>query len=251
MNTPTEHRRQEHADYVRQVATHLRARGRARTRALDDLREALAETPDPESFGPAATYARSVDEELGTGRFLSTILGIPNSLAPGVLDRLAQTFDPADERLVVPHVLGIGWAINVGRLAVRLGLLNPDDLDDEVLARATHGPGRVVRWATYGTATAAGVRALRQASPSVGAAAIASAAVAALAEDRALPPRQRLTLAATGLGIAAAGLGLPVRDGSQRTTTTALGWAIVVWCAATYLPVRVQINRETVRSATA
>jgi len=38
---------------------------------------------------------------------------------------------PADDRIIVPHALGMGWAINLGAVAVRLGVLQPDDADEE------------------------------------------------------------------------------------------------------------------------
>jgi hypothetical protein len=36
----------------------------------------------------------------------------------------------------VPRLLGLGWTVNLGALAVRLGLLRPDDWDDETLDAA-------------------------------------------------------------------------------------------------------------------
>ena len=129
-------------DYVRQVESHLKLRGRARRQALNDLRDALREAAEAVDdaiavAGRAQDYAACLDEQFGTsdGRF-RTILGAPNSLGRGIGRRMAGTFNPADERLLVPRVFGIGWTINMGAVAVKLGWLRPDDLDDEVLAEA-------------------------------------------------------------------------------------------------------------------
>lgn len=45
----------------------------------------------------------------------------------GIDARIASTWwSPADERLFLPRVLGLGWDLNFGALAVRLGLIEPD-----------------------------------------------------------------------------------------------------------------------------
>ena len=115
-------------DYVRQVESHLKLRGRARRQALNDLRDALREAAEAVDdaiavAGRAQDYAACLDEQFGTsdGRF-RTILGAPNSLGRGIGRRMAGTFNPADERLLVPRVFGIGWTINMGAVAVKLGI---------------------------------------------------------------------------------------------------------------------------------
>ncbi len=51
-------------------------------------------------------------------------LGVPYDFRPPTLDRLRQRlWNPADERVVVPHVWGIGWTVNLYQLRRRLGLL--------------------------------------------------------------------------------------------------------------------------------
>ncbi|WP_166349000.1 DUF5808 domain-containing protein [Phytoactinopolyspora limicola] len=48
---------------------------------------------------------------------------IPYDLRPPTANRLRERlWAPDDERLFTPHVFGIGWSVNVGRLARRLGL---------------------------------------------------------------------------------------------------------------------------------
>lgn len=259
-------------DYVADVAHHLRARGAIRRQALADLEAALREAGPGavDDFGSAEAYAAAVDAELGTGRPFRTFLGIPNSLAPGILARMAATFDPADERIVVAHVLGIGWAINAGAIAVRLGLLNPDDLDDELLADAAiGGPGRAARvgaWLAVGAATLAtayaagrrrrsGVPARRIGEEAAGAALAVglSAALAALGGRPDIPPGQRLVAPAyaTLFAAAVAADGFAVgRDGVAPRAAGLWGLAAgtAAWVAGTYGPVRATVRRQVTTS---
>lgn len=256
--------------YLDEVARHLTARGRARRLALSDLETALRESPDASAeavaeFGPAETYAAELDAELGTQRRLQTLLGIPNSLAPGVMERMAATFDPSDRRIVVPHVFGIGWAINAGAIAVRLGLLNPDDLDDDLLTEASEGPGKVARvtaWTTIGIAVATTIAtydthaptgpAKRRAARDLAGVALAvalAASLAAAASAPGLPPRQRLVAPAYAsllASVIAADRGALRPDGS--TPLAAGGYGLLVgsalWFASTYGPVRAVVRRR-------
>lgn len=132
--------------YVDDVAAHLGSLPAAERRAaLGDLRELLTEGVDPEDLGPAEDYAAAlgVRREQGTSETLGHVLGLPvdvrGTTDPHVRSRV---FDPSDPRMVVPRVLGAGWRLNYGAVAVRLGLLRPDDYDDEVLA---HIPADVAR----------------------------------------------------------------------------------------------------------
>ncbi len=43
-------------------------------------------------------------------------------------------WDPADPRIFVPRAIGLGWDINFGAIAVKLGWIREDDLDDHVIA---------------------------------------------------------------------------------------------------------------------
>lgn len=257
--------------YVDDVAHDLKARGHGRRQALTDLEAALRETAaslsgadDPAAaaaagFGSARAYATELDAELETER-PRTIFGIPNSLAPGVLERMAATFDPAD-----PHVFGIGWAVNFGAVAARLGLLNPDDLDDELLTDAANGPGavpRAVAWASLGAVVLAarsalqkrraaglsGSEALADLPGAVVVVALGSALAAAGASPR-LPPRQRLVAPAYATlfaAVTAADLAAVRRDGSKPRS--AGGWGLAagtaLWFASTYGPVRAAVRRR-------
>jgi hypothetical protein len=63
----------------------------------------------------------------GTGR----MLGIPYDLRVArSYGRLAsRIWNPLDRRVLVPQAVGIGWTINLGGLAVRTGIVRPDDED--------------------------------------------------------------------------------------------------------------------------
>jgi hypothetical protein len=48
---------------------------------------------------------------------------VPYDLRPPSLERVRQSWwNPESERLLTPQVFGVGWAINVGRLARLVGL---------------------------------------------------------------------------------------------------------------------------------
>ena len=135
--------------YVDDVAAHLGSLPAAERRAaLGDLRELLTEGVDPEDLGPAEDYAAAlgVRREQGTSETLGHVLGLPvdvrGTTDPHVRSRV---FDPSDPRMFVPRVLGAGWRLNYGALAVRLGLLRPDDYDDELLAHIPPGVARLTR----------------------------------------------------------------------------------------------------------
>ncbi|QQS00568.1 MAG: hypothetical protein IPK37_17375 [Austwickia sp.] len=59
----------------------------------------------------------------------------------------ARVWDPTNPALLVPRLVGGGWTVNLGALAVRLGLLRPDDYDADVLPhipRAATGAAHAV-----------------------------------------------------------------------------------------------------------
>ncbi len=49
---------------------------------------------------------------------------VPYDFRPPTWTRLKQTlWNPASDQILVPQVFGVGWSINVGGLAGRLGLV--------------------------------------------------------------------------------------------------------------------------------
>lgn len=97
----------------------------------------VTELGSPQSYAQAVLDALAPAADPADPKQPQTrLLGVPIELR-GVTNRRVRSriWDPADPDLVVPRLAGAGWTVNVGAVAVRLGLLRPDDVDDEVLAR--------------------------------------------------------------------------------------------------------------------
>lgn len=63
---------------------------------------------------------RAPDERDWHGR----VLGVPYDYRPPTLGRLRERlWNPADERVIVPTVVGLGWTVNLYQLRRRLLLL--------------------------------------------------------------------------------------------------------------------------------
>lgn len=59
------------------------------------------------------------------------VLGIPYGVVPPAEDEnAARWWDPRSSRIFVPRMLGVGWDINYGALAVKLNLIDPDSEDE-------------------------------------------------------------------------------------------------------------------------
>ncbi|MDO4412321.1 DUF5808 domain-containing protein [Cutibacterium sp.] len=56
------------------------------------------------------------------------LFGIPVGTPWGKDPRIAlRSFEPENPSLLVPRAVGIGWDLNLGAVAVRMGLIRPDD----------------------------------------------------------------------------------------------------------------------------
>ncbi|MDO5494139.1 MAG: DUF5808 domain-containing protein [bacterium] len=129
-------------EFQAEVERHLKMSGPKRGRALADLGDLIAEfegagTQPEEALGSPAEYAAALDAEFGTTDAPRSLGQGAAGVLSGVGRRMAGTFNPADSRLLVPRAIGLGWDINMGAVAARLGLLRPDDIDAEVLDAAT------------------------------------------------------------------------------------------------------------------
>ncbi|WP_166806216.1 DUF5808 domain-containing protein [Cryobacterium cheniae] len=133
-------------DYLQVVRTHLDSLPNAdRRRALSALAAQLDELAevgvDPvKALGDPASYAAHLRDALAEERLPEAarwrILGVPvETRGPVSGEVRSRTWDPANPRLFVPRLFGLGWALNFGALAVRIGLIRPDDASDDVLAR--------------------------------------------------------------------------------------------------------------------
>ncbi len=132
-------------DYLSQVTAALRVP--AAQAGIEDLREALreraavvGEAAACNDFGTPQAYAADLDAAFASEEPddfdpppAQVFLDVPGnwSLDGSWWRRL---FNPADPRIVVPHVFGWGYAVNLGAVAVRLRLLRPDDVDTDTLA---------------------------------------------------------------------------------------------------------------------
>ncbi len=96
----------------------------------DDVTAALAE------FGTPSEYAAAVQEALGDGKEVrlpvtGRLLGVPYELRMPTTARVrSRWWDTSNPKVLVPKVFGVGWTINFGGLAVKMGLLHADDGDE-------------------------------------------------------------------------------------------------------------------------
>lgn len=122
------------------------------------------------------------------------VLGVPVSFA-GLTNPEARlrAFEPENPNLFVPRTVGIGWDLNIGAVAVRLGLLRPDDSVPDLV---DHIPP-------------ATIKALRL-SPLAGASAVVIAGAYTAQRYERLPTNWGLTFRPTRWGNGVAAMATPV-----------------------------------------
>lgn len=132
--------------YLRAVGAHLGSLSRTdRLLALEGLEAQLGELLeagiDPlEALGAPEDYAGELLDALASDTAADEphlrVLGLPvETRGPVSATVRSRTWNPESPRLVVPRLLGVGWTLNLGALAVRLRLIRPDDATSEVLDR--------------------------------------------------------------------------------------------------------------------
>ena len=85
----------------------------------DDVTALAATVGDAEESGAT--------DDVGHARFG----GVPIDLTPPTAERVALTWwNPRDPRIFVPRVFGLGWSLNLGAVAVKLSLIEPDAEDE-------------------------------------------------------------------------------------------------------------------------
>ncbi|MFP7706497.1 DUF5808 domain-containing protein [Trueperella sp. LYQ141] len=67
---------------------------------------------------------RSTTED-GTRRFLGIPVSFPTR--SNTTGKILRCFEPENPAIFVPRTAGIGWDLNIGAIAVKLGLIRPDD----------------------------------------------------------------------------------------------------------------------------
>ncbi|AWE41918.1 MULTISPECIES: hypothetical protein [unclassified Actinobaculum] len=125
-----------------------------RTDILREIESLLSDGTTPESLGAPARLAEQLaavaapgaeadpDDE-GSGANPNLDLNFSGLFDA---DARARLWDPSSPRLFVKRVFGAGADLNMGAVAVKLGLLRPDDVDDEVLAAIPEYMRRIVRF---------------------------------------------------------------------------------------------------------
>lgn len=132
------------ADYLSAVRAHLGLLSRAdRRQALDALAAQLDELAEvggdpvaelgvPDRY--AADLLDALADESPDGAASWHVFGVPvETRGPVSAEVRSRVWDPASPRLFVPRLFGIGWSVNLGAVAVRAGLIRPDDADADVL----------------------------------------------------------------------------------------------------------------------
>lgn len=96
-----------------------------------------------EALGWPRTYAKAIRMAL-TGddegpQPQGRVLGVPYDFRGATTQRLSERiWNPADPRIFMPRLFGVGWTVNFGALAVKLGLLRPDDAGEDAYERIPH-----------------------------------------------------------------------------------------------------------------
>lgn len=141
-------------EYVAAVRAGLSGlRAADRDEALAELESLLHEVAERAgaaaavaALGDPAAYAAGVREALGSQARPSEadagpqpqgrLLGMPYDFRGASVDRIgSRLWNPADPRIFMPRLFGLGWTINFGALAVKLHLIRPDDTGDESFER--------------------------------------------------------------------------------------------------------------------
>lgn len=106
----------------------------------DVARGVLTELGQPDEYATALcaairgevppVVAAAHAEEPALAQPSMRILGMPADFKMPTPENLqSRMWNPADPRIFTPRLIGIGWSINFASLAVRLGIIRPDDED--------------------------------------------------------------------------------------------------------------------------
>lgn len=79
----------------------------------------------------AGTHPRLPDEPERNTLAAGRLLGMPYDIRLPTVERVrVRWWNPSDPRIFMPRAFGAGWDLSFGALAVRLGLVRPDDEDE-------------------------------------------------------------------------------------------------------------------------
>ncbi len=119
---------------------------------LQEVSDLVADGTPVESLGSAADFANALAgaEQEETPEKPELPVDFSGLFDPFARER---AWDPENPHIFVPRSFGAGWDINMGALAVRLGILSPDDIDDDVLAAIPSSARQAARLAPAAFAT--------------------------------------------------------------------------------------------------
>lgn len=125
-----------------ELEANLRAEVTARGDSAADEVEALRALGSPEE------YAVALRDALAAGavspRPQGRVLGMPYEFRPPTADSLMERlWNPSDPRIWMPRSFGVGWTINFGALAVKLGIIRPDDIEEHPFENLSVGALRL------------------------------------------------------------------------------------------------------------
>ena len=121
-------------DVVADLRAHVRDRLYGTAGTAQDVARVLADLGSPQSLARELAAAAEEDDdghcETRSAWFAGRVLGVPYDLRAPTSARFARRWwNPLDRRILVPKPWGVGWAVNLGALAVRTGVVHPDDED--------------------------------------------------------------------------------------------------------------------------
>jgi hypothetical protein len=113
------------------VRAHLLERLEADSDA-DEVADVIGELGAPDEYAAAlCRLLESPSESTTATDPQGTLLGVPYEMRPPTGERIASRWwSPTDERIFMPRIFGIGWDLNFGAIAVRLGFIEPDAEDE-------------------------------------------------------------------------------------------------------------------------
>lgn len=94
----------------------------------------LADLGSPEEYANNLKQMTSANGESGRveTKASGTFMGMPYDFGKPTAQKLAERlWNPSDPRIMMPKVFGAGWTINLGAVAVKLGLIRPDDEEEQ------------------------------------------------------------------------------------------------------------------------
>ncbi|MFY9263087.1 MAG: hypothetical protein GX483_06810 [Actinomycetaceae bacterium] len=105
-----------------------------RTEILSDIQDLIDDGVAVADFGSPAQFAQQFKpSSLGSAEQSTVPWYLPSFELLTDPDAKGRWWEPENPHIFIHKTLGIGWDINFAALAVKLGLLRPDDLDDEIL----------------------------------------------------------------------------------------------------------------------